>query len=196
MIEHEKNHVQTGLDLLLYQFKDKPNIEAFLTAILNQVQDIEDATRDVLLSRIVDNAEGEQLNIIGRRVGQERGNLDDATYRLYIKARTMLNRSHGRPDDLLSIVSVLVGGEPLAITEHPKYVQLTAETPITAGGEAIASILREGKAAGVRSVLHWHSDADVFQFSASGAVVTDAAHGFGDDTSTTTGGVMAAASEG
>lgn len=74
---------------LLWQFRNSPNICEYLTALFTEVQLLFDTAIDVLDKRQLAKAAGEQLNVIGRIVGQDRvvigagealfGFADDAT---------------------------------------------------------------------------------------------------------------------
>ena len=196
MIDHVTDHTTQALDLLLERFKGKPNLAAFLSAFMEQVQDIEDAIVALADSRIIDKAQGAQLDRIGRIVGQERGARADDVFRMYIKARVRLNLSSGRPDDCLSIVRLLVDADVglLYEDEDELFFQITADKPIS-GGEDIARILRQAKPACVRGVFRWHTSVATFQFSDTDTVETSRKQGFGD-ASIAVGGYLSAASEG
>lgn len=57
---------------LLWQFRNSPNICEYLTALFTEVQFLFDTAIDVLDKRQLAKATGEQLNVIGRIVGQDR----------------------------------------------------------------------------------------------------------------------------
>lgn len=56
----------------LMQFRQSPVFQALLSAFASEVQALLDAAHDVLSLRQIDLAEGEQLNALGRIVGQPR----------------------------------------------------------------------------------------------------------------------------
>lgn len=81
-----------------------PKLNAFLSALLSQVQKAEDAIYGVMFSRLIGFAVGVQLDAIGRLVGEARlGRLDDDVYRKAIRLRIYVNGSRGRPEDLIYI---------------------------------------------------------------------------------------------
>jgi len=131
------DHVGEGLDLLLGQFKEKANIEATLTAFLDQVQDLEDLNSSLVTDRLIENAVGEQLNILGRIVGQPREGREDDVYRLWIIARIAINKSSGTAEEIYTILKLLTGEMEsgsfqiidayMAGFELYSYVVLTAE---------------------------------------------------------------------
>ncbi len=86
-----------------------PNFNAILTALLRQVQKLEDAARDVMLSRFLGVAEGVHLDALGRLAGEARlGRVDDV-YRKAIRLRIYINGSSGRPEDLIYVAKQITG---------------------------------------------------------------------------------------
>ena len=81
-----------------------PNLNAFLAALLRQVQKAEDALKAVIQERFLGFASGDNLDAIGRLVGEPRlGRLDDNVYRKAIRLRIYVNGSSGRPEDLMEV---------------------------------------------------------------------------------------------
>ncbi len=159
--EKISNHIAKALARLAQQYKDKPRIAAVLGVFVYQVQQIEDAGYDVMIFRRLANAEGEQLDVIGRIVGQDRESADDAEYRLRLAARIRANLSTGSAEDILTVFAILlpdntfkltpyypaaftleIMGDPIDEDLLPLYVQFLADT----------------KAAGVGAQLIWSSD--------------------------------------
>lgn len=166
MIE-KTTHVAEGLGMLVTQYKRKPNLEAYLTTFLTQVQEIEAALFDILaILESLDTQTGEQLDLIGRIVGQPREGRDDATYLLWIKARMLVNFSNGTADDLMAIVSMLAGvGKVVKYTsEFPAAQILHVDSVLATGGEAIAALLQQARSAGVLTFFHWFETEPVFGF--------------------------------
>lgn len=87
-----------------------PNLNAFLAALLKQVQKAEDALKAVILVRFIGFATGANLDSIGRLVGEDRlGRLDDDIYRKAIRLRIFINGSSGRPEDIIYIARQWTG---------------------------------------------------------------------------------------
>jgi hypothetical protein len=101
------NYVSDGLNRLLYQFQGKPRLEALVTAILEQVQDCEDVVEQLLSDRQIDTATGATLDVIGKIVGQDRQGRDDPTYRIWIRARIIINRATGVTEDFYAILAAI-----------------------------------------------------------------------------------------
>lgn len=176
------NHVTLGAGRLIWQYRgDKPRMQALLSAYLNILQTLEDTAQQVLTQRWPLTAEGVQLDTLGKIVGQARGELSDAAYRLFILARILANRSKGRAANLGEILDV-VGVPTIDIWEHyPAEIHVSI-----AGadyGELIVELLDDAKAGGVmlRYTFSDEDEGDVFQMAATADYDdTDANSGFGD----------------
>ncbi len=105
--ERDIDHVGQGLALLISQFRGKPRLEGWARAYLRQCQLLEDAIYDVLIKRLIDNAEGVNLDTIGRIVGELRFGRSDATYKIFIGARVRINRSRGNTTDVLEVLGMI-----------------------------------------------------------------------------------------
>jgi hypothetical protein len=181
VIVHSADHVERGQRNKLAQFRGKPKLEGLISPWLEQVQELEDVFYDLLILRWLPNATGRQLDILGRIVGQIRGGRTDSVYRLWIAARSLVNRSSGLTEQIYGIVRKLVGADiDIFLSEEPPAgFTMRIEDAIDANdGAEIAKILRLAKAAGVRANLEWFSDANVFRFAPTSAEVPDAAYGF------------------
>lgn len=102
---------------LAQQFKGKSKIEGYLALLARQVQDVESALISIFVKMAKPYAEGVQLDIIGKLVGEPRGGRDDTAYRLAIDARILLNTSHGRIEDLIALMRATLGDVDVLIRE-------------------------------------------------------------------------------
>lgn len=187
------DHGARMVSRLAEQYKGKPLIEALLATIAPQVQQVEDMLFGVLLGyRLEASASGEQLDVLGRVVGQDREAADDAEYRLRIAARIRANVSTGSAESIYRVFSILLPApdNTLAITPHyPASFVLDVFGAIDPTLVSLYSrFLADSKAAGVGGAGIYTSatDATTFTFSAVGDP-DDADLGFGD-TARTTGG--------
>jgi hypothetical protein len=104
------DHAQKALSRVIWQYRNSPKFLEWvqiLPAIANQ--EIEVPLE--VLSEILDfeNQEGELLNIVGRIVGQERGDLDDDTYKVLIRSRIYRNNSDVRIDSIIEATEFITG---------------------------------------------------------------------------------------
>jgi hypothetical protein len=174
----------TGTGHLISQYQNKPRFAAWLASYLDQVQELEDATWGVIIQRLIDNAEGVQLDTIGDIVGEPRKDRDDPTYRVFIAVRIMVNRSEGHASDLLDVLAILEATTPFLYYEPPPANMLIEfSAPTFVDPAELLSILRDAKAGGVGLVLIAATDATLdFEYSdANDGGVHDALdHAWGD----------------
>lgn len=103
------NHVEEALSQLLQQYKGRPRIEGLLSALVQQIQDLENATFDMNEARQLFNGTtypsvGAQLDGIGQIVGAKRNGLNDAEYLVIILGTIAENNSDSTAPALLNIV--------------------------------------------------------------------------------------------
>lgn len=135
-LEHVEDHASAGVALLIEQYKGKPRIDALLRAMLDQIQETEDAAWSLYVLRNLVDATGDLLDQLGGIVGElRRGRVDDE-YRRFVGVRILSNRSDGTIEDLYLILRALWPDFVGRISErYPAglYVQIanpiTAETP-------------------------------------------------------------------
>lgn len=107
-IVHDTTHVAQGLAFLTGD-NAQANTKNILSAWLAQIQALEDQIYLVYLSRILANAVGAQIDLLGALVGEPRNNRTDAAYKVGIRVRVIVNFSRGTPFD---IVAIAVAGAP------------------------------------------------------------------------------------
>lgn len=148
-------HTEDAQARSLEQFKTKPNWLFAIAASVDQIQDLEVAAHDVLTERTIDNAVGEQLNVLGRIVGQARGGLSDADYRRHIRARIRTNRSKGTMEDLITVTRLVIGDDTVDVipaeSDYNTVIVETSGTLLTdSTAEIVSTFLHQAKAGGVR----------------------------------------------
>lgn len=86
-----------------------PNLNAVASALLKQVQVAENFFKSVLVSRLLGFAQGVQLDVLGRVVGEDRLGREDEAFRKGIRLRIFINGSSGRPEDVIYVARQLTG---------------------------------------------------------------------------------------
>jgi hypothetical protein len=110
VIEEVTTHEAELLDLPIDEIvRDKPRVEALLIAFAEQIQALETVNVDLITERSIASAIGEQLDVLGRIVGEVRRGADDEPYRNRIRVRVLVNRSNGTIPELLEILRVFEG---------------------------------------------------------------------------------------
>ena len=113
-IEDYRRH----LSLLMEQYKNSPNLQAVIRGILKQGNAIEEAMQELYTLLSIQQAEGVQLDVIGRLVGVARGAQDDETYRLVLISWLQLQYS-GTNDAIIKGVKELSGATSVRLV--PDY---------------------------------------------------------------------------
>ena len=174
---------------LYTQFRGKAGWTKWTDAVLGpQFQALEDAWQTILTILDIDGSSGLQLDTIGKIAGQPRGGVDDPSYRLYLKARILANRSTGTPEDLFSLYTAMLGVSALPTYKAGwnKQFAIKLGAVITRAQALIGvSFLTEAKETGARGILEWQEYADslMFEFASDHATVS----------STTTSGLIGGA---
>lgn len=190
------DHVRAGLSLLLQQYTGLPRIEGWATSYLNRVQELEDAIWSVIVGRLIDDAVGVQLDVLGRLVGQRRNGVGDEPFRMRVRARIRANRSNGHPDDIIAVALLASGVSLDQLTYTDLYpasfrVELSSVTDAT-----LATVLTElitlAKPVGVGAAVSFsaYPDSETFACAVGDTPTTDAARGWAgtDDPTVAPGG--------
>lgn len=217
------DHAQAAVDRLVEQLRGKPNLEAFLRAMCEPMNELDDAFVDFITLFSVDNAVGDQLRILAGKVGQDPLGLadDPATYdllRAFIRARVRTNKSAGLVDQLLAIARLVLRGyaaqaQVAAAGTMRLYLRnhgfaaftlqvMDVDLDWTLASYCIHSFLDVAKAAGVDVQLAfmpqtgaaYNDHDDAFELGDISAPSTSATTGLGD-TNSATGGIMTSVME-
>jgi hypothetical protein len=138
---------------LIEQFKGLPNLDAFIKAYGNQLNDVEEFFGQLLTMLPLQGAVGAQLDRLGKALGQGRNGLSDENYQAILQARVIEYQSNGTLEDLIQILLAMGGAAKVqALEVFPAGVQIAA-----VGGSAnpqdMTSAIIQAKGAGVRLTL-------------------------------------------
>lgn len=169
-IDYEPDWETRLLGRLYWQFRSKPRIVAWTRMIARQVQDVEDVFQAILSIVSIDDSVGAQLDNLGRFLGQPRAGLDDDTYRLYLKARIIANKSDGTPEAIYKVFRALFGPTVSMVIKTSDvgvktFVQHVATVLTAAQVQAGLTFLRQSKEAGARAILEWQPSAAAATFT-------------------------------
>lgn len=103
----QQDHVAQALGRLIEFWKNKPDFKLWQTDYISEIRALENAIWQVILLRFPDNAGTEQLDVLGRIVGQDRDGLTNADYLLRIKARIRANGSFGTGADVIAVLKLI-----------------------------------------------------------------------------------------
>lgn len=143
---------------ILSQFKQSPKLIGLIQELVRPLNDVETAAFELMTERWIDTAFGRQLDIIGRILGEPRITPDDELYRVRLKVRLRVLRSHGRRRDLLRIARLLIPDDSIDIRFReysPCVVEVTVPEPMGALVRPLElyRILQRAKGGGVRLQL-------------------------------------------
>lgn len=105
MSDRVTDHVARAIASLLPDFRDGAKLQALLTAIVEEVQEIEDVVDELVRLRFLTTAIGAQLDQYGVLLNQARNGLLDDEFRAILLVRVLANRSPGTPDTITAIAS-------------------------------------------------------------------------------------------
>lgn len=137
------DHVERALDDLLSKFDLAERLRRLVTIFATRVQEAEDAGGQLLTDRLLENAEGVQLDIYGKIVGgpaEWRGALDDDDFAAIIEVAIPINQSNGGIEEALPIFATLTG-VPIEYTQfQPAHYQLLWLTNAPVSADLLARI--------------------------------------------------------
>jgi hypothetical protein len=167
-LSKKTTHVSEAILNLIAKFTDQPNFQAMITALVNQVQEVENALFELIDERTLDTAVGVQLDGIGSILGEDREGKSDSDYRTALRARILLNIGSGTPEELIEMVSLLTGSKNNELTEyHPAALTIFVLGALTfTEASNVNAALQSGKPAGVLAHLIYGESptAELFQY--------------------------------
>jgi hypothetical protein len=200
-LEEQTGYVARALRLLIEQFQRKPKIQSFVRSWVSQAQELERALFQLLLERAIATAVGQQLDGLGDILGELRGGRDDPTYRVFLQARTIINNSDGKHEDVLSLLRLIltpIGGSapPLQLIDFfpAAFEAGSVVDPIPIDPQLAADMLQLVRGAGIGAIFVFVEQAGslTFQFASGATVETDDDQGYAD-VPLTVGGAYAGA---
>lgn len=166
--ERIQNHLELATARLISQFRDpKPVLHGMIKSYVDQLQELEDVLWDVINHRLLDpapgesvGAEGVQIDVLGKIVGQPRLGLSDEAYIAAIKLRIRVNRSRGSSVDILEILRLAMP-EPKEFAYREEWI-LASITEVESISVELAftllTSLNSARAAGYRAILEYFTD--------------------------------------
>jgi hypothetical protein len=175
-VEPITNHFNQGLVKLVPPFWGKPRMASLLLAMLNRVQELEDATWDVLDRYTLDGADDARLAVLGRIVGQHNAGWDTETYRMVLRGKIRANKSRGVADDIIAVLQLIVAAAIVVTVDDfsPATIMVQPQQEVSdAQVTAIAYLLPKTRAAGVQQhvVLAPSSVSGSYSFGTAGIIL-------------------------
>lgn len=171
------DHTAVALSRLLQEFQESELLKALLASYTDQVQETENLIDPLVLARDLNVAAGEPLDALGEAVGEPRQGRTDEVYRLFIRAKILVNKSSGTPNELIAIVRQMAGDPVLGVDldeYDPATVWIRPVDDIMTDDPALwAVLLRLAKAAGVRLLFIYNESAEsaMFQYAGTAGLI-------------------------
>jgi hypothetical protein len=200
-----KNHLALAEATLTSRYKEAPNTLALLRAITRRVQELEEAIWDVIEGRlliskpgiqvpwegqagadVLIDAQGVQLDMLGRLVGLERLGRLDAPFAAAIRLQLRIARSSGTPNDLIEIGLLSYPGAQVVYRDEiaagtSGILPATARISVSPTDGSIGPLLRRAKPAGVRlEIVQGVNATNAFRWGSSTGGVTAGRHTWGN----------------
>lgn len=188
------DHVQAALGRLMQQYRGRVRMEGTVTALVQQVQDLEDAIFSLNAGRQFYNgtAVGQQLDNVGELVGIKRNGLTDAEYLLFIFGKIASDYSDSTVSAVLNVVGYLFQAEIVLIQEvYPAGLCVEAiGTPLDPSLYSTAVALVRGAVGAGIGLVFVGGSASTHVFRFDGPTIDGAINGFGDLNDPSVGGVF------
>lgn len=184
-------HVSDAQNRLLYEYHDAININNLISAIVGPIQNLENALQAFDTTRSINDAQGVQLDNLGKIVGVARTpGQTDASYVLSIYGQIGVNRSTGLAEDVISAFYNFTGATDCILYEFfpgacSIYTTYMFPTPV-AQANAV-TFIQTVVATGVQ-FLGFLPEPLIERFSFAGPQVGYISLGFGDVNDPTAGG--------
>lgn len=125
-------HQAMAQEKVATQYKESPNILAYLYNLIELHQELERVFCDIIEKRRLENATGSQLEVLGKLVGQEiqLGQSDEA-YAAFIRARIVRNSTKSTREDMIAAVNFILGESIVEIVDGPVQVTVNIGRELT-----------------------------------------------------------------
>jgi hypothetical protein len=154
------NHPEIAVNLLIEQFKNSTNLKNLIRCQVLRLQELEDVIQAFFKIRDISQAFGDNLNIIGEVVGEDRLGLNDSDYRIAIRNKILLNHSYGQPEILITAINIVVKAKRQNYREFiPAIVYIDFNTN-QIPSSTLKSFIESIALAGVKIILKFSANED------------------------------------
>lgn len=128
MVEKVNDYSKFNKPPWLIEFFKGSNIIGILEAGDKQFNDLENSAYDFFTKIWLEDAEGEQLDVLGVIVGINRNGRSDIDYKTALQMKIEINVSSGQPERLIQAVRLLYGKEEIKYNpNYPAKVRIYVE---------------------------------------------------------------------
>lgn len=177
MSEKITDHAVQALDGMISFYWKADETRAIVQILTTRLQQLEDFLYDLLDKRLLENAFGACLDVIGRILGEPRGSLSDTNYRSVLQVVLAAYQSDGTAKEVINLAGLLLG-LPVQYQQRGRAcykLQYETTSPLSGDWEERAvGILEEMPPAGVELVVvEADSSGTPFQLDTDGAGLDD-----------------------
>ncbi len=165
---------------LIQQFRGLPNLDAFVHALGDQLNDVEEFFAQLLTLQTLELSVGVQLDRLGVLLGQGRNALSDSDYRTLLQTRIIQYQAQGTVEEIIQAILALSVTSVVQLTEvFPAAFQVVAvdlSNVVVASSDLKAAIFGM-KLAGVGAQINQvSSPAFAFDTASAGRAGFDVGH--------------------
>lgn len=168
-------HGDQAIANLTSQFKGKDNITKLMSVVGDELDELETMFLQMLNDCAIDNAQGDQLDVIGNFLNLVRGTDNDTAYRARLYKKIDINNCTGTPDEIIDIALDVLEVDSLTYQEIiPGKVRLTlfnTTWPDSEAARSLKQIMPVG--VGPLELLSWVDNDPVFSFSTTDGPTDD-----------------------
>jgi hypothetical protein len=165
-------HVSSFQGRLTSPFQAKVTFNSLATIVGKYANELEAVFADIVVAKSIAGGVGTQLDDIGEVVGQPRGNApDDATYRLYLFARILVNHSSGTVDELSAIGKLITAASTAWVEENlpnEVIVHLLSTAVDVNTRTVVLSMMHDAKLDAIRVQVHSNTYPPALAFTFAG----------------------------
>lgn len=167
--------VEHGLSLPLWKLSSKPRWRGVLSAILEEVQELETAIVESVEKRYLASATGWALEQIGKLVGRPKpllgqpgGGTDYDVYRSLIYAQIAANKSTGTWTDIFGVMGMLGCTELLGREFHPATFSIEFSGDLYITGAQLREVLTTATPPMAIDLVYIETPSDAFALAGIG----------------------------
>jgi len=158
MINGKTTYVSDALGNLIEVLKYKAKVSAVITALVEQLQELDNEYISLSINRWLNNAEGVQLDGIGDIIGELREGWSDADYLNALKTRIVILLGNGTTNDIIQLVTEFIDDMVVEIVDDfPAGFILKLKSPVEPSFDAnkLKSYIIKVKPLGVRFTVEF-----------------------------------------
>ena len=158
------DHAARTVALLIEQLRKNPRMSGLVTAVVSQLQEIEDTLFDLLRFRGIPTATGIQLDAIGAIIGLPRTSPLDTQYRSDIYFQIAVNNSQGTPESMIGVLKQITNAAIYYTEYYPATIQIEIAKALNPIPANTLQQMQRIKPAGVKLILTYNNSGTPFVF--------------------------------